>query len=168
MRCLRVRSTNREEDEAEVRITEKHLRQIICEELEMLNEAPTPLSNFNIPTAASTDSKMGNNIKITTKDGRSGVSKRLGVKIVASRFLPAVTYDITALKILSWSPEAPDGQTVMEVSFIAAGKAQSSVKLKNKVALKEIADAIISGMSAEGETVTTPMGFDATLVVNYK
>ena len=151
-----------------MRITNQQLRQIICEELEMLNEAPTPLSNFNIPTAVSTDSKMGNNIKITTKDGRSGASKRLGVKVVASRFLPAVTYDITKLKILSWSPEAPDGQTVMEVSFVAAGKEMPSVKLKNKAALKAIADAIVAGVSAEGETVTTPMGFDATLVVNYK
>lgn len=149
-------------------ITEKNLRQIICEELEMLNEAPTPLSNFNIPTSVSTDSKVENNIKITTKDGRSGVSKRLGVKVVASRFLPAVTYDITKLKILSWSPEAPDGQPVMEVSFVAAGKDIPPVKLKNKAALKEIADAIISGVAAVGETVTTPMGFDATLVVNYK
>lgn len=151
-----------------MKITNKQLRQIIREEIEILNEVTTPLSNFNIPEVVSTGSEIGNNLRITTKDGRKGTSKRLGVKIIASRYLPAVTYDITKLTIDSWTPEAPDGQPVMVVSFFAAGKKQPAVKLKNKIALKEIADAIINNQPAEGETVTTPFGFDATLVVNYK
>ncbi len=147
-----------------MRITGSHLRKIIREELEILQEASI-LSAFKqpIPTL------NGTQIAIETSDGsRKAVSKKLGVKVIKTVMGTDVSYtfDITGLTIDSWTPDVPDGQPFMSVSFTVAGKKKTGIKLKNKVALKQIADAILGGIKAEGELIPIE-DLKAAIIVNY-
>ena len=60
----------------------------------------------------------------------------------------------------------------MTVSFKVAGETKTGVTLKNKLALKRIADAVLSGDEEEGEMIpidpAKPDGIKAALIVNYK
>ena len=151
-------------EEVNMRITGSHLRKIIREELSILQEASI-LSSFKqpIPTL------NGTQIAIETADGtRKAVSKKLGVKVIKTIMGADVSYtfDISGLTIDSWTPDVTDGQPFMTVSFTVAGKKKTGIKLKNKVALKKIADAIISGVKAEGELIAFE-DLKAAIIVNY-
>lgn len=104
---------------------------------------------------------------------RSVTSKKLGVRVITTVFGKEVDkiFDISNLSITSWNPAAPDGQPFMTVSFKVGTTTKTGVTLKNKVALKRIADAVLSGTMAEGEMMpvdpANPDGMKAALIVNY-
>ena len=148
-----------------MRITERQLRQIINEELTLLREVSI-LSVFKQPVP----DLNGTQITIEKSDGtRKETSKKLGVRVVKEgpfNTQLSYTFDVSALTIDSWTPDVPDGQPFMTVSFTVSGKRKTGIKLKNKTALKKIADAILAGTKAEGELVPFEE-FSAALIVNY-
>lgn len=164
-----------------MQINSKQLRQIIREELMLLTEQSV-LSGYKqpVPTAG------GTQVIITTQSPppppgttaparleRSVTSKKLGVRVITTVFGKEVDkiFDISNLSITSWNPDAPDGQPFMTVSFKVGLTTKTGVTLKNKVALKRIADAVIAGTTAEGEMMLVdpadPDGPKAALIVNY-
>ena len=164
-----------------MRITDSHLRHIIREELMLLNEQ-TVLSGYKQPVPMNN----GTQIMIDTQPPaqpvgstappatiRRGTSKKLGVRVVTTVFGKEISkiFDISGLTIQSWNPSAPDGQPFMTVSFKVAGETKSGITLKNKLALKRIADSILSGTMAEGEMIpinpAEPDGIKSALIVNY-
>ena len=104
---------------------------------------------------------------------RRGTSKKLGVRVITFVFGKEISkiFDISGLTIQSWNPSVPDGQPFMTVSFKVAGETKTGITLKNKLALKRIADAILSGTTAEGELIpvnpSEPDGMKSALIVNY-
>lgn len=147
-----------------MRIKFPQLRQIIREELALLNENPSILTGYSSPVVTP-DKK---NITITTTDGRKGTTRNVGVKIIFdSSLVPNTTLPITDLVLLSWTPEVPDGQPFMKMRFVVRGETKEQ-GLRNKVALKKIADAILSGREAEGESIRITPEYSAALRVNYK
>jgi hypothetical protein len=164
-----------------MRITEHQIRQIIREELMLLTEQSV-LSSYQQPVPVNN----GTQIMIETQPPaqppgsvappatiRRRTSKKLGVRVITTVFNQEVStiFDISGLTIQSWNPSAPDGQPFMTVSFKVAGETKTSVTLKNKIALKRIADAILSGTKAEGELIpidpAKPDGIKTALIVNY-
>ena len=164
-----------------MQITARHLRHIIREELMLLTEQ-TVLSVYKQPVPINN----GTQIMIETQPPapppgsvappttiRRGTSKKLGVRVITTVFGKEVstTFPISGLTIQSWNPSAPDGQNFMTVSFKVAGETKTGIVLKNKLALKRIADAILSGSTAEGEMIPVnpaePNGMKAALIVNY-
>lgn len=167
-----------------MKITQRHLRQIIREELMLLTEQSV-LSAYQQPEAVPKDIGTQIMIKMQTPPPppgsvappvtlKSGTSKKLGVRVITSVFGKEIStiFPISGLKIQSWNPSAPDGQPFMTVSFKVAGETKTGVTLKNKLALKRIADAVLSGDEAEGEMIPVnpaePDGMKAALIVNYK
>ena len=148
-----------------MKITQLHLRQIIREELSLLREASI-LSVFDKPKVDST----GTQIIIQKLDGSIPVtSQKLGVRVVKEGPFGVQLshiFDVSALSIDSWTPDVPEGQPFMTVSFTVAGNRKTGIKLKNKVALKKIADAILARTKAEGEFIPFE-NFSAALIVNY-
>jgi len=148
-----------------MRIAERQLRQIINEELTLLREVSI-LSVFKQPVP----DLNGTQITIEMSDGsRKETSKKLGVRVVKEgpfNTQLSYTFDVSALTIDSWTPDVPDGQPFMTVSFTVSGKRKTGIKLKNKTALKKIADAILTVTKAEGELVPFEE-FSAALIVNY-
>ena len=164
-----------------MRITDTFIRNIIREELMLLTEQSV-LSGYKqpVPTAG------GTQVIIETQPPppppgatapavatRRGTSKKLGVRVITTVFGNRVEkiLDISNLSITSWNPAAPDGQPFMTVSFKVGLTTKTGVTLKNKVALKRIADAVLAGVSAEGEMMLVdpadPDGPKAALIVNY-
>jgi hypothetical protein len=148
-----------------MKITQRHLRQIIRKELSLLSEASI-LSVFDKPKVNST----GTQIIIQKLDGSIPVpSQKLGVRVVKEGPFGVQLshiFDVSALSIDSWTPDVPEGQPFMTVSFTVAGNRKTGIKLKNKVALKKIADAILAGTKAEGEFIPFE-NFSAAIIVNY-
>lgn len=167
-----------------MRIAASHLRHIIREELMLLTEQSV-LSAYKQPKAVPLN--IGTQIMIETQPpapspgsaapppvSKIGTSKNLGVRVITTVFNQEVStiFPISGLIIQSWNPSAPDGQPFMTVSFKVAGETKTGVTLKNKLALKRIADAVLLGDEAEGEMIpidpAKPDGIKAALVVNYK
>lgn len=148
-----------------MKITSNQLRQIIREELSLLTEAPSILSGYSSPVVTA-DKK---NITITATDGRKGTTTNVGLKIIFdSSLVPNMTLPITNLEMLSWTPEVPDGQPFMKMRFVVRGETKEQ-GLKNKAALKKIADGVLAGTkNVQGEVVRVNDDFSAALIVNYK
>lgn len=160
-----------------MQINSRHLRQIIREELMLLTEQSV-LSGYKQPEPRAGGTQVyietqspppppGTTSPATAK--RSGTSKKLGVRVVKEgpfNTQLSYTFDVSALTIDSWTPDVPEGQPFMTVSFTVSGKRKTGIKLKNKTALKKIADAILGGTKAEGELVPFEE-FSAALIVNY-
>lgn len=146
-----------------MRINDRQLRQIIREELQRLNENPSILSGYSAPIVTP-DKK---NITIITTDGRKATSTNVGARIIFdASYLPNTTLPITDLQILTWTPEVADGLPFMKVKFVVRGETKEA-NLKNKVALKRIADAILTKSKAEGEPIRITDSYSAALIVNY-
>lgn len=160
---------------------DKFIRKIIREELMLLTEQSV-LSGYKqpVPTAGGTQVIIETQPPApppgTTAPAvavRRGTSKKLGVRVITTVFGKEVDkiFDISNLSITSWNPAAPDGQPFMTVSFKVGTTTKTGVALKNKVALKRIADAVLSGTMAEGEMMpvdpASPDGMKAALIVNY-
>lgn len=166
-----------------MQINARHLRQIIREELMLLTEQSV-LSGYRQPTTV--PPVNGSQIKIETQPppaptgstappavSRIGISKKLEIKVVipvplvgeVTKFLP-----ISNIRIESWNPAAPDGQSFMTVVFSVTGKPNVKASFKNKLKMRSIAEAILNGTTAEGEMIPVDpadtSGAKAALIVN--
>lgn len=144
-----------------MRITGRQIRQIIREEL--LREDAQDLSAFDVKLSPP------NNITVTNRStGRSGTSK--SIEILSDQW--PTNLKIKSLKIDSFTPNVPDGSTILSVTVIIKhplpfnDDIEKKASLKNRAAMLGIANAIINGSGYTAPPATTANGGKAQLIIN--